>query len=62
MHGAACVDFGVVTHVCGDECLDFKVGDPITDLVLMRRDKAPLIEGKGMEHVKCRAKSIETVR
>ena len=43
MHGATCVDFGVVTHVCGDEGLARKVDDPITYIVVKLRYEASLV-------------------
>ena len=43
MHGATCVDFGVVTHVCRGERISHKVGYPITELVVVRRDEASFL-------------------
>ena len=61
-HGATCVDFGVIMQVCGGEGLDIKVGDPITELVVTRRDEASLLAFKGVEDVKFRATSIAMFR
>ena len=58
MHGATCVYFGVVMHRHGDEGLAFKVGDPITYIVMTRRDEALLLAVKGVADIKYRATSI----
>ena len=47
---ATCKYFGVVAHVCGSEGLSYKVGDPIMELVVTRRDKAALLEVQGVEY------------
>ena len=62
LYDATCVDFGVVTHVCGGEGLSRKVGNPITELVATRRDEASLIAVKGTEDGKCRPTPVAMVR
>ena len=52
MHGATCVYFGVVTHVRWGEGLARKVGDPITEIVVTRRDEASLLAVKGVAYFK----------
>ena len=62
MHGATCVDFGVIKHVCGGKGLAPKVGNPITELFLTRSDEASLIPVKSVLDVKSLATSISIVR
>ena len=61
MHGATCVYFGVIPHVYGGEGLAIKVGDTITEIVVMRCDEASLIAVKGVADLECRAISITMV-
>ena len=51
-YSTTCVDFWVVPHVRGNEGLACKVGKPITELVLMRRNDASLLAVKGVADVK----------
>ena len=62
MHGANCLDFGVVIQVRGGEGLTRKVGYPITEIVVTRRDEASLLAVKGVAYVKRRATSVAMVR
>ena len=57
-HGATCVGFCVVTHMCGVEGLARKVGDPIMELVVTCRYEASLLEFQGEADVECHATSI----
>ena len=41
-HSATCEYFGVVAHVRGGEGFSCNAGDPITELILKRRDEAAL--------------------
>ena len=58
-HGATCVYVGVITHMHEGEGLACNVGDPITDIVVTRRDEASLLAVEGMVDGKCRTVSIE---
>ena len=60
-HGATCLYFGVIMHMCGGECLACKVSDSIKDLVVTRRDEVHLFVFKGVADVKCCATSIATI-
>ena len=51
LHGATCENCGVVVHVCGGEVLTCKSGDPITEIIVKRRDEADLIAVKGMVNI-----------
>ena len=62
MHGKTCVYFGVLTHVCGGEGLDRKVGDLITEIVVMCHDEALLLAVKGVSDIKYHATSIKMFR
>ena len=42
-HGATCVDFGVVTHMCGGKGLACKFGNPITETIVTCHDEASLL-------------------
>ena len=48
LYGATCEDFGVVTHMRGGGGLYCNVGDPITELVVTRRDEASLFVVQGV--------------
>ena len=61
MHGVTCVDFGIITLVRGGEGLYHKVRNPLTELIVMRRDEASLLAVKGVSDVKCCATYIEMV-
>ena len=61
-HCATCVYFGVVTHVCMGEGLAYKVGDPITELIVTHHDDPSLILVRGIADVKYHATSIAMVR
>ena len=61
-HDATCVDLGVITHLCGGEGLALKVGDPITDLVVTRRDETSPLVVKDVADVKFCAESIAMFR
>ena len=61
-HSATCVYFVVITNVSGGEGLVCKVKNPITELVVMRRDDASLLSIKGVADVRCCATSITMVR
>ena len=52
MHSPTCVYFGVVTHVRGGEDIACKVSDPVTELVVTRRDEAPLLAVEGLAYGK----------
>ena len=52
LHSAACEYFGVLAHMRGGEGLSCMVRDPITEIVVTRRDKAALLAVKGMVDVK----------
>ena len=62
VHGATCEYFGVLTNVRGGGFLARKVGDPITELVVIRCDESYLLAVKGAEDIKCRATSILMIR
>ena len=62
MHGAIYVYFGVITYMCGGEGLYYKIREPITELVVKRRDKDSLLSFKGVADVKYRAAYISMVR
>ena len=62
MHGANCVDFGVVTHVRWGEGLVRKVGNTLTEIVLTCLDEASLLAVKGVVDVKFHAISIAMFR
>ena len=48
LHRSTCEYFGVVAHVRGGEGLPYKVGDPITDLTVTRRNEAALFSVQGV--------------
>ena len=48
MQSETCVYFGDVMHVRGGEGLARKVGNPITEIVVTRRDKASLLAVNGV--------------
>ena len=56
--GTTCKYFGVVGHVRGGEGPSWKVGDPITEIVVTRRDEAALISVQGVEDCEVRPTSI----
>ena len=62
MRGTACVGFLFVMHVREGDDLASKIGDPITELVVMRRDEASLLAVKGIIEVECHATSIVMFR
>ena len=62
MNGATCVDFGVVTPVQECEGPAHKVGDSITDIIMIRRDKATLLAVEGVSDATLRATSIAMVQ
>ena len=49
-------------YVRGVEGLARKSGNPITELVVTRRDEASFLAVKGVADVKCRATSIAMIR
>ena len=48
LHVTTCENFGVVELVCGGEGLFYKVGNPITELVITRCDEAALFSVQGV--------------
>ena len=61
-HGVTCVDFGVVTHMRGDEGLARKVDNPITELIMTHLDEASLLSVEGVVDSKFCSKSIAMFR
>ena len=47
LHGATCEDFGVVAHMHEGKGLTCKVDDPITWLVVTRRDESAFLAVQG---------------
>ena len=50
LHCATCEDEGVVAHVRGGERFTCQVHNPVTELVVTRRDKATQLTVNGMEY------------
>ena len=48
LHGATYKDEGVVTHVSWDKGFSGQVRDPMTELIVKRRDQAALFAVKGV--------------
>ena len=61
-HGATCVDFDLTMHMRGYESPACKVGNPITEIIVMRCDEASLHAVEGVVDGKCRSTSITIVR
>ena len=53
MHGAICEHFRFIMHVRGSESLTYKVGYPITEIIVMCRDEAALLAVKGVANREC---------
>ena len=47
-HGKTCEYFGVVAHMRRGDGLSCKVGEPITELIVTRRDEAALFAVQGV--------------
>ena len=62
MRGATCVYFEFVMYVRGGKGFARKVGAPIMELVLMRRDEPSLLSVEVVAYVKFRATSIAMFR
>ena len=43
-HGTTCLYFGFITNMRGGEVLYCKVGDPITEIVIISHDESALLE------------------
>ena len=52
LHGATCEDEGVIVHMRGGEIFSGQVCNPLTDLIVTRRDKAALLTVEGLAYSK----------
>ena len=62
LHGATCKYEGVVAHVRGGEYFAGQVHDPVTDLVMTRRDEAVPFTIEGMANGKFGVASVTVMR
>ena len=53
MHGATCEKNRVIMHVRGDESLDYKVLNPIAEIVVTHCYEAALLTLEGVAYIEC---------